>query len=168
MTVVKDRKIRTALRTNQIAEFVNVTISYRHAAFSERRVRSDQRRTENTLSTNRQSQLESDYVIEFKDGTRVDAIDIITTRVGRSSYRGNKISSTEYLKCCRLACFIFEVMFLNVIMYQVLFYQFFILYSQLVTLPPVGILCCLCSICSVWYLFTVSSLSSTVLNTLDT
>jgi len=79
----------------------------RHAAFSERRVRSDQRRTENTLSTNRQSQLESDYVIEFKDGTRVDAIDIITTRVGR--YRGSKISSIEYLRCCRLACFVFEI-----------------------------------------------------------
>ncbi|KAL9960011.1 hypothetical protein ACROYT_G033401 [Oculina patagonica] len=78
----------------------------RHAAFSERRVRSDQRRTENTLSTNRQSQLESEYVIDFKDGTRVDAIDIITTRVGR--LRGAKVHSMEYLKCCRLACFIFE------------------------------------------------------------
>jgi len=79
----------------------------RHAAFSERKVRSDQRRTENTLSANRQSQLESEYVIEFKDGTRVDAIDIITTRVGR--YRGSKISSDEYLRCCRLACFVFEI-----------------------------------------------------------
>ena len=74
-------------------------------------MRSDQRRTENTLSTNRQSQLESEYVIEFKDGTRVDAIDIITTRLGR--HRGSKISAVEYLKCCRLACFIFEVMVLN-------------------------------------------------------
>ncbi|XP_020610261.1 uncharacterized protein LOC110048822 [Orbicella faveolata] len=89
----------------------------RHAAFSERRVRSDQRRTENTLSTNRQSQLESEYVIEFKDGTRVDAIDILTTRGGR--YRGSKISSMEYLKCCRLACFTLGVMFLKFNMYQV-------------------------------------------------
>ena len=83
-------------------------------------MRSDQRRTENTLSTNRQSQLESEYVIEFKDGTRVDAIDIITTRVGR--YRGSKISSVEYLKCCRLACFIFEVMFLNLNPYQGMYF----------------------------------------------
>ena len=81
-------------------------------------MRSDQRRTENTLSTNRQSQLESEYVIEFKDGTRVDAIDIITTRLGR--HRGSKISAVEYLKCSRLACFIFEVMVLNCNIDQVL------------------------------------------------
>lgn len=92
--------------------------------FLKRRVRSDQRRAENTLSTNRQSQQESEYVIEFKDGTRVDAINILTTRVGR--YRGSKISSMEYLKCCRLACFIFEVMFLNFNMYQVLIIYFLI------------------------------------------
>lgn len=71
-------------------------------------MRSDQRRTENTLSTNRQSQLENDYVIEFKDGTRVEAIDIISRKTSRS--RGNKSTSAEYLKCCRLACLIFEVM----------------------------------------------------------
>ena len=81
---------------------------YRHAAFSERRVRSDQRRTENTLSHNRQSQLESEYVIDFKDGARVDAIEIITTRVIRTM-RVTRISPDDYLKCCRLACFIFEV-----------------------------------------------------------
>lgn len=80
----------------------------RHAAVSERRVRSDQRRTENTLSTNRQSQLESDYVIEFKDGTRVDAIDIMTSKSGRR--RGSNNTTLEYLKCCRSACFIFEVL----------------------------------------------------------
>ncbi|XP_058940404.2 trichohyalin isoform X2 [Pocillopora verrucosa] len=85
----------------------------RHAAFSEKRVRSDQRRTENTLSTNRQSQLENDYVIEFKDGTRVDAIDIIYRKTSRS--RGNKSTSAEYLKCCRLACLIFEVAYGSVL-----------------------------------------------------
>ena len=84
---------------------------HRHAAFSERRVRSDQRKTEDTLSTNRQSQLESDYVIEFKDGTRVDAIDIITSKTGR--LRGSKANAMEYLKCCRFACFIFEVLDFN-------------------------------------------------------
>ncbi|XP_022802756.1 uncharacterized protein LOC111340218 [Stylophora pistillata] len=81
----------------------------RHAAVSERRVRSDQRRTENTLSTNRQSQLESDYVIDFKDGTRVDAIDVMTSKSGRR--RGSNNTSLEYVKCCRSACFIFEVAF---------------------------------------------------------
>lgn len=86
--------------------FIFFTIA-RHAAFSEKRVRSDQRRTENTLSANRQSQLESDYVIEFKDGTRVDAIDIISSKT--SLFRGNKSTPVEYLKCCRLACLIFEV-----------------------------------------------------------
>ncbi|PFX17910.1 hypothetical protein AWC38_SpisGene17744 [Stylophora pistillata] len=79
----------------------------RHAAVSERRVRSDQRRTENTLSTNRQSQLESDYVIDFKDGTRVDAIDVMTSKSGRR--RGSNNTSLEYVKCCRSACFIFEI-----------------------------------------------------------
>jgi len=78
----------------------------RHAAFSERKVRSDQRRTENTLSRNRQSQLESEYVTEFKDGSRVDAIDIMTARVRR--LQGARFTSLDYLKCCRLACFIFE------------------------------------------------------------
>lgn len=80
----------------------------RHAAFSERRVRSDQRKTENTLSRNRQSQLESEYVIDFKDGARVDAIDVMTARAWR--LRGTRSESKDlYLKCCRFACFIFEV-----------------------------------------------------------
>ncbi len=85
-------------------------------------MRSDQRRTENTLSTNRQSQLESEYVIDFKDGARVDAIDIITTRVGR----GSKVQSMEYLKCCRLACFIFEVLSLKIVIDVNLYLQILI------------------------------------------
>lgn len=84
-------------------------------------MRSDQRRTENTLSTNRQSQLESDYVTEFKDGTRVDAIDVITNRVGR--FRGAQITSMEYLKCCRLACFIFEVFCFKFVLSIDLYFQ---------------------------------------------
>ena len=80
---------------------------YRHAAFSERKVRSDQRRTENTLSHNRQSQLESEYVTDFKDGARVDAVDIMTTRAAR--FRTSRSTPMDYLKCCRSACFIFEV-----------------------------------------------------------
>ncbi|XP_022801906.1 trichohyalin-like isoform X1 [Stylophora pistillata] len=94
----------------------------RHAAVSERRVRSDQRRTENTLSTNRQSQLESDYVIEFKDGTRVDAIDVMTSKSGRR--RGNNSTSMEYLKCCRFACFIFEVAYEVVVKVKESFVKF--------------------------------------------
>ena len=70
-------------------------------------MRSDQRRTENTLSRNRRSQLESEYVTDFKDGIRVDAIDIMTTRVVH--VRGTRSTSQDYLKSCRLACFIFEV-----------------------------------------------------------
>ena len=84
-------------------------------------MRSDQRRTENTLSTNRQSQLEGEYVTEFKDGTRVDAIDIITTRVGL--LRGTKVTSLEYLKCCRLACFIFEVLSLKLVVNSYLYFR---------------------------------------------
>ena len=40
--------------------------------------------------------------------------------------------------------------------------------SQLVSLPPVGILTNLCSICNICLLFTVSSISTAVLNTFDT
>lgn len=79
---------------------------FRLAAVSERRVRSDQRKSENTLSTNRQSQLESEYVTEFKDGARVDAVELITNRATR---HGTKPSARDYLTFCRLACFIFEV-----------------------------------------------------------
>ena len=59
-------------------------------------MQSDQTPTENTLTANRQSQLESEYVTEFKDGSRVDAIDIITNRLG--PLRGTKDTSLEYLQ----------------------------------------------------------------------
>lgn len=69
-------------------------------------MRSDQRKSENTLSTNRQSELESQYVTDFKDGARVDAVEVITNR---ARPYGTKLSGTDYLKFCRLACLIFEV-----------------------------------------------------------
>ena len=69
-------------------------------------MRSDQRKSENTLSTNRQSELESHYVTDFKDGARVDAVEVITNR---ARPYGTKLSGTDYLKFCRLACLIFEV-----------------------------------------------------------
>ena len=79
---------------------------FRHAAISERRVRSDQRKTEDTLSSNRFSELETEYVTDLKDGARVDAVEVITNSICRW---GEKPSPTDYLKYCRLACFIFEV-----------------------------------------------------------
>ena len=69
-------------------------------------MRSDQRKSENTLSNNRQSELESQYVTDFKDGARVDAVEVITDRATR---RGTKPSARDYLTFCRLACVIFEV-----------------------------------------------------------
>ena len=69
-------------------------------------MRSDQRKSENTRSTDRQSELESQYVTDFKDGARVDAVEVITNR---ARPYGTKPSGTDYLKLCRLACFIFEV-----------------------------------------------------------
>ena len=44
---------------------------------AERKVNMDQRRTENTLSSNRQSELEAEYRNDFRDGRRVDAVDLI-------------------------------------------------------------------------------------------
>ena len=79
---------------------------FRHASIAERRVRSDQRKSENTQSTNRQSELESEYVTDFKDGARVDAVEVITKIATR---HGTKPSARDYLTFCRLACFIFEV-----------------------------------------------------------
>ena len=80
---------------------------FRHAAISERRVRSDQRKTEDTLSSNRLSELETEYVTDLKDGARVDAVEVITNTISRSW--AEKPSPSDYLKNCRLACFIFEV-----------------------------------------------------------
>ena len=86
-------------------------VYFRHAAISERRVRSDQRKSENTLSTNRQSQLESEYVTDFKDGARLDAVEVITNKVTRF---GMTPSLIDYLKYYRLVCFIFEVNFIGI------------------------------------------------------
>ena len=70
----------------------------------------DQRRTENTLSTNRQSDLEREYKDEFRDGTRVDAIEIIEAKVATFQKSNEKqLSPVDQLKAYRLACFIFEV-----------------------------------------------------------
>ena len=75
---------------------------------SERKVTRDQRATENTLSNNRQSQLESEYTADFRDGKRVDAIEIIKNKLGRFSKSGSQ-PKVDHLKASRLACLVFEV-----------------------------------------------------------
>ena len=66
---------------------------------SERMFIQDQRATENILSNNRQSELENQYIAEFRDGKRVDAIKII--KDSNTGPQGPQAS--------RLACLIFEV-----------------------------------------------------------
>lgn len=58
------------------------------------------------MSTNRQSQLESEFLTDFKDGVRADAVEFITKRAARY---GRTPSASDDLKSCRLACLIFEV-----------------------------------------------------------
>ena len=69
----------------------------------------DQRRTENTQSANRQSDLEKEYKNGFRDGKRVDAIDMIEAKLNKA--RRTKQSNTDdQLKAYKLACYIFEVL----------------------------------------------------------
>lgn len=82
----------------------------RLGAMSEKKINQDQRITENTLSINRQSDLEEEFKTKFKDGERVDAIDLIK----KKSQSGHFSKSTnqqkdDHLEASRLACLIFEV-----------------------------------------------------------
>ena len=64
-----------------------------------------QRRTENIQTTNRQSDLKREYKVDFRDGSRLEAISAI-----ERNFSPLKEPSTEdQLKAYRLACFIFEV-----------------------------------------------------------
>lgn len=82
------------------------SLQKRLAAMSERKVNQDQRLTENTLSENKQSDLETEYTHSFKDGERADFIDFIQ----RKSKQAGPPSATESLVIAsRLACLIFEV-----------------------------------------------------------
>ncbi|KAJ7353744.1 hypothetical protein OS493_032614 [Desmophyllum pertusum] len=83
----------------------------RLAAMSEKKFIQDQRATENTLSANRQSDLENQYIVEFKDGKRVDATDIILKKLLKGLKTGppGPRPTVEQLKSSRLACLIFEV-----------------------------------------------------------
>ena len=75
---------------------------------SERKVNQDQRMTENTLSINRPSEMEREYIDGFKDGKRVDATEIIERKLPKSSRTATRLS-LDHLKASRLACLIFEV-----------------------------------------------------------
>ena len=68
----------------------------------------DQRRTENTQSVNRQSDLEKEYKNGFRDGKRVDAIDLIEAKLNKTQ-RTKQLNADDQLKAYRLACYIFEV-----------------------------------------------------------
>ena len=76
---------------------------------AERKVNMDQRRTENTQSANRQSDLEKEYKNDFRDGKRVDAIDVIDTKL-KKTRRAKQLNVDDQLKAYRLACYIFEVL----------------------------------------------------------
>lgn len=73
---------------------------------SERKVNQDQRLTENTLSENKQSDLETEYTHSFKDGERADFIDFIQRR---SKPAGPPSATESLVGASRLACLIFEV-----------------------------------------------------------
>lgn len=75
---------------------------------SERKVIQDQRATENTMSNNRQSVLESDYTVSFRDGKRVDAAEVILKKLQKGLKTGTR-PTLEHLRASRLACLIFEV-----------------------------------------------------------
>ena len=75
---------------------------------SERKVIQDQRATENTLSSNRQSVLEHHYTESFRDGKRIDAAELILKKLLKGYNTGAR-HSKEHLMASRLACLIFEV-----------------------------------------------------------
>ena len=77
-------------------------LSCRIAALSERRVKQDQSKVENTLSENRQSKVEEDFT-NFFDGTRMDAWEKKQT-----SYSFKEQIEVD-IYCPRLLCLVFEV-----------------------------------------------------------
>lgn len=64
-----------------------------------------QRRTENIQTTNNQSDLKREYKVDFRDGSRLEAISAIEKKFSLSK----KPSTEDQLKAYRLACLIFEV-----------------------------------------------------------
>lgn len=70
--------------------------------------------SEDMLSTNRQSELEEEYIHAFKDGKRVDAIGIIEKNLSKASKTAPQVP-LDHLKASRLACLIFEVQLSNLL-----------------------------------------------------
>lgn len=118
-------------------------LKQRHAAMAERKVNMDQRRTENTLSTNRQSDLEKEYKNDFRDGKRVDAIEVIEEKQ-RKIRRKQQLSTDDQLKACRLACYIFEISYECALKARETFISYYSsLLSTLVTdAPAIGLSDC--------------------------
>ena len=77
-------------------------LSCRVAALSERRVKQDQSKVEDTLSENRQSQVEEDFA-NFFDGMRMDTLE----KMEKSYSFKEQIEVDIY--CPRLLCLVFEV-----------------------------------------------------------
>jgi len=98
-------------RFQQLKEVYKTTVSSKEreidqlknrlASLSEKRVKQDQSKVEDTLSLNRQSKVEEDFA-KFIDEARVDVIDRIKTLCQPKE----KIHMEIY--CPRLACLIFE------------------------------------------------------------
>ena len=89
--------------------FIAVHVLARLAAASEKRVQLDQQKVENTLSRNRQSEVER-YYQEFYDGKRVDALE----KLEQEQYINSRCRTSftpidKKLRRQRLACKIFEV-----------------------------------------------------------
>jgi len=80
----------------------------RNATMAEKKLSMDQRRTENMLSRNRQSDLEREYKDDFRDGKRMDAIEAIEAHLMKSKKK-RQASVTDQLQAYRLACVIFEI-----------------------------------------------------------
>ena len=76
----------------------------RVATLSERRVKQNQSKVEDTLSENRQSKVEEDFA-NFFDETRMDALEKM-----EKSYSFEKQIEID-IYCPRLLCLIFEVCF---------------------------------------------------------
>ena len=76
----------------------------RVATVSERRVKQNQSKVEDTLSENRQSKVEEDFA-NFFDETRMDALEKM-----EKSYSFEKQIEID-IYCPRLLCLIFEVCF---------------------------------------------------------
>ena len=93
---------------NRLTQFNRqLLFSTRLATLAERIVNMNQRRTESTLSLNRQSELQAEYKNDLRDGRRVDAVELIEKKLKKG--RSQHLSEEDPLKAYRLACYIFEV-----------------------------------------------------------